>query len=221
MSGIKRILAGGVAALGIAAAAVLVAPLAAHAATSNTPVWIGAPYAGSYKNGTRPGQHGGNQVAFDFYASAGTTVKVYAAPKNSAYDNQITAHITQTGVARVVASETAAQCGYYAVVQIRHNGNEIGQIKYAHLASAPALGQISRWGGTVGTIAALPFGDSPCYQVSNSSGRHIHIELRSYGSRPACGHDYGAVSLQPTNYIGYIGDYGKAPLSGNRCPSGI
>lgn len=190
----------------------------ASAATSNTPVWIGAGYSGSYMNGTRPGTHGGNQVAFDYYAGAGTAVRIYAAPKNTAYNNQITAHIIGSGA----GSGNAAKCGYYAVVEIRHSGNPIGRVTFSHLAAAAKAGTISRWGGTVGTIASLPLNSgAACYQVKTAAGRHSHIELRSYGTRPACAHDWGATSIPATRYQGYIGNYGKAPLSGNRCPSGI
>ena len=188
------------------------------AAVSATPVWIGAPYDGFYRDGTRPGQHGGNQVAFDFYAAAGTTVRIYAAPKNSAYNTQITAHIISSGA----GSGNATYCGYYAVVEMRHSGNTIGRVTFSHLAARAPTGQINRWGGTIGKIAALPLnGPNSCYQVRTTAGRHSHIEFRSYGSRPACAHDWGAVSIPATRYQGYIGDYGKAPLSGNRCPSGI
>lgn len=191
----------------------------ASAAVSNTPVWIGAPYDGSYMSGTRPGTHGGNQIAFDYYGPAGRTVKIYAAPKNSAYNSQITAHITQSGA----GSNDAAKCGYYAVVEIRHSGNPIGRVTFSHLTSKAATKSISRWGGTVGTIAKLPYNSgAKCYQVSGPSGAHTHIEFRNYNStRPACAHDYGAVSKKAGNYQGYLGVYSKAPLSGNRCPSGI
>lgn len=205
--------------LSLLGALLVAGPTPAAAATSNTPVWIGAGYAGSYMNGTRPGQHGGNQVAFDFYARAGTTVKIYAAPKNDAYNSQVTAHIIGSGA----GSGNAANCGYYAVVEIRRNGNPIGRVMFSHLKAKAATGQVNRWGGTVGTIASLPFNQprGSCYQVTNSRGQHTHIEFRSYGSRPACAHDWGAISIPATRYQGYIGDYGKAPLSGNRCPDRI
>lgn len=191
----------------------------ASAAVSSTPVWIGAPFNGGYLTATRPGQHGGNQVAFDYYAVAGTAVKFYAAPKNTAYNNQITAHIIASGA----GSSNASKCGYYATVEVRHSGNAIGRVTYSHLAAMAPTGTISRWGGTVGTIAKLPYNSgATCYQVSNPSGEHTHIEFRNYNTtRAACAQDYGAVSKLATNYQGYLGDYGKAPLSGNRCPSGI
>lgn len=205
--------------LGLLGSLLVLSPTTAVAATSNTPVWIGAGYAGSYMSNTRPGTHGGTQVAFDFYAKAGTAVKIYAAPKNSAYNSQITAHITASGA----GSSNAAKCGYYAVVEIRRSGNPIGRVTFSHLAAKAAAGTISRWGGTVGKIASLPFGGATgtCYQVNTPAGVHSHIELRSYGVRPACAHDWGAIAIPATRYQGYIGDYGKAPLSGNRCPSGI
>lgn len=197
---------------------VLGSPIPAGAATSNTPVWIGAGFAGSYMNGTRPGQHGGNQVAFDYYGSGGTTVRIYAAPKNPAYNSQITTHIIGSGA----GSGNATYCGYYAVVEIRHGGNPIGRVTFSHLAARAATGQIGRWGGTVGKLASLPLNSGyACYQVRSASGRHTHVELRNYGPRAACAHDWGTVSIPETRYQGYLGDYGKAPLSGNRCPSGI
>lgn len=201
------------------AASLAVAEQPASAAISSTPVWIGAPYDGSYRNGTRPGQHGGNQVAFDYYAPSGRAVKIYAAPKNSAYNSQITAHVIGSGA----GSGNAARCGYYAIVEIRRSGNPIGRVTFSHLAAKASLRTISRWGGTVGTIARLPWGyTSGCYQVNTVSGEHTHIEFRNYNTtRAACAQDYGAVSKKATNYQGYLGVYSKAPLSGNRCPSGI
>lgn len=202
---------------------VIASPAPASAATSNTPVWIGAGFAGSYMNHTRPGTHGGNQVAFDYYALAGTTVSIYAAPKNAAYNNQITAHIVDSNASSMAGG--AAKCGYYALVEIRHSGKTIGRVYFGHLAAKASLGTINRWGGKVGKVAELPLNqpDKPgaCYVVSRPTGRHSHIEFRSSGSRPACAHDYGAVSVPATKYQGYIGDYGKAPLKNNVCPKGI
>jgi hypothetical protein len=95
-------------------------------------------------------------------------------------------------------------------------------VTFSHLAGLARSGQIGRWGGVVGKIAPLPLnGPYSCYQVRLPSGRHSHVEFRSYGSRAACAHDWGAVPIPATRYQGYIGDYGKVPLSGNRCPNGI
>jgi hypothetical protein len=204
----------------------LVAPLALvgpapASAVSNTPVWIGAPCAGRYLSGTRPGTHGGNQVAFDYYCPAGSLVRIYAAPKNNALNNQVTAHIVGSGP----GSNNAANCGYYAIVEIRHNNNAIGRVTFSHLAGRATARQISRWNGIVGRVASLPFNQpsGSCYRVTNPGGQHTHIEFRNYGGRPACAHDYGAVGLSPTNYQGYLGDYGKAPIARNGyvCPNGI
>ena len=167
-----------------------------------------------------PGVHGGNQVAFDYYGPADTTVRIYAAPKNSAYNDQITAHITESGE----SSGNASLCGWRAVVEIRHKGNPIGRVQFSHLKAKATLGQISRWGGTVGRVGAPPKNSgASCYQVSTDAGRHVHIEFRNYGSRPACAHNWGAVSVPATRYQGYLGDYGKAPIDkdGYVCPGGI
>ncbi|HEX7279312.1 MAG TPA: hypothetical protein VF255_06760 [Solirubrobacterales bacterium] len=189
----------------------------AVAAVSETPVWIGAPYAGFYSDVSRPGRHGGNQVAFDYYAPAGTTARVYAAPKNAAYNNQITAHITASGA----SSCGAAYGGYWVQVQLRHGSSPIGYVTYHHLQSNNTLrGPISRWGGVVGKVGSFKY--SSCWQVRTAQGAHLHIEFRNLNTkRPACAHDYGAVSLSATNYQGYLGVYSKPQLSGNRCPSGI
>jgi hypothetical protein len=189
----------------------------AVAAISETPVWIGAPYSGFYREGTRPGQHGGNQVAFDYYAPAGTTAKVYAAPKNAAYNSQIKASIISSGV----SSCGAAYGGYWVRVQIQHGSNPIGYVTYHHLQSNNAYrGLISRWGGIVGKVGWFRY--SACWQVRTAQGAHLHIEFRNLNSRrAACAHDYGAKGISATNYQGYLGVYSKPPLSGNRCPSGI
>lgn len=194
----------------------------------NTAVWIGAPFAGFYRTATRPGVHGGNQVAFDYYTGgAAVTAKIYAAPKNTALDNRITAHIT----ASEPGSGNATKCGYYAVVEIRDNGVAVGRVTFSHLAAKAPLGQIARYGGVVGKVATnLPLNqpEGSCYQVTNyAGGVHTHIEFRSYGTRSACAQDYGpasgtsTVSKAESNFQGYLGDYGKAPLAGKTCPAGI
>lgn len=189
----------------------------AVAAVSETPVWIGAPYTGFYREGTRPGQHGGSDVAFDYYAPAGTTAKVYAAPKNSAYNSQIKAYI----VSSAPSPCGAAYGGYSVRVQIQHGSNPIGYVTYHHLQSNNAYrGPISRWGGIVGKVGSFRY--SSCWQVKTAQGAHLHIEFRNLNSkRAACAHDYGAVGRSATNYQGYLGVYSKPPLSRNRCPSGI
>ena len=215
--------------LGLLSALLVASPSPATAATSNTPVWIGAGYAGSYQDGTRPGQHSGNHVAFDFFQKAGTAVAIYAAPKNSAFNKQ--GHGPRRRRTRGQPStgsrnDTASKCGYYARVEIRHSGNPIGMVSFHHLASrAPTKREISRWGGTVGKIAevAAQFRRSPCYQVKHAQNRRALAyrvpELRlSSRLRPRL---RGNVSIPAARYQGYIGDYGKAPLSGNRCPAGI
>lgn len=168
---------------------------------------------------TRPGTHGGNQVAFDFYAPAATEVRIYAAPKNSSLERQITTHIVGSGP----GSGGAAKCGYYAAVEIRHSGNPIGRVTFSHLAAQAPLGSVSRWGGKIGTIARLPFNQpkDSCYVVTKDDGVHTHVEFRSYGKRPACAHDWGTQTIPAGRYQGYIGDYGKVPLKNNVCPSGI
>ena len=197
-------------------------PFAGRAdAAANTPIWIGAPFAGSYRDATRPGAHtptSGWHVAYDFYARANTTVRFYAAPKNPAHNNQVTAAIINSGP----TCSNARLNGYWAIVEVRHNGVAVGQVLYSHLAREATRGAISRWGGTVGTVAALPFNSgSRCYAVRNADGQHVHMDLKNLGSRPACAHDWGAVAIPETRYQGYLGDYGRQPLSGNRCPSGI
>lgn len=194
----------------------------AIAAVSETPVWIGAPYKGFYSKGTRPGQHGGNQVAFDYYARTGTTAKVYAAPKNPAYSSQIKAYI----VSSAPSPCGAAYGGYSVRVQLQHGSNPIGYVTYHHLqASNPHRGPVSRWGGVVGKVGSFKY--SSCWQVRTTLGTHLHIEFRNLNSkREACAHDYGAheygtVPISATNYQGYLGVYSKPPLKGNVCPSGI
>lgn len=189
----------------------------AVAAISETPVWIGAPYKGFYDEDTLPGKHGGDDVAFDYYAPAGTTAKVYAAPKNPAYNSQITAHIISSR-----ASPCGAAYGGYSVqVEIRRRGNPIGYVTYHHLQSRNTFrGPISRWGGTVGKTGSFRY--SSCWQVTTTLGTHLHIEFKNLNTkREACAHDYGAIWRNATNYQGYLGVYSKPPSSDNRCPSGI
>lgn len=216
---------------------IVASPIPADAATSNTPVWIGAGFDGSYRDNSRPGMHGGGggggQVAFDYYGPAGRTVRIYAAPKNNDYNDQITAHIIDSyPTSRRVGGQwvrDAKLCGWRVIVEIRRSGNRIGTVSFSHLAAQAAEGKISRWGGVVGKIAELPLNSgASCYAVSNAINRHVHIEFKSYGPRPACAHDWGkqgAKSVPATLYQGYLGDYGKPPLgnaaNGYVCPRGI
>src|SRR5262245_44578605 len=90
----------------LAVSATFVSPASA-AGSRAPPIWGGAPFRGAYAgtNGrpatSRPGQHASvftvpgysylHDWAMDFYAVAGTPVRLYAAPKNSALNGQITA----------------------------------------------------------------------------------------------------------------------------------
>jgi hypothetical protein len=108
--------------------------------------------------------------------------------------------------------------GYWARVRIYENGNPIGQVQYSHLTSQRPIGSINPRGGTVGTIGSFRNGSS-CWK----NAVHVHMELGNYtGPYAACMHVYGTYyGLVPGSYMGYIGQYGKPPLSGNRCPNGI
>ena len=148
------------------------------AGSANTAVWVGAPFRGQLAGtGQRPasslpGRHTpvytvpGNSYkhdwAMDFYAAAGTQVRLYAAPRNTAQNSSITAKVLI--VKPACGSGIIANGGHVVIVGIFDQGVRIGSIAYAHVNPAVSTGQtIPRWGGYIGTIGK--------YTKNSCSGR--------------------------------------------------
>jgi hypothetical protein len=216
---------------------------ASAAGSSTTPVWVGAPYRGAYAgtNGrptsSLPGAHGAvytvpgysyrHDWAMDFYAPAGTQVRLYAAPKNTAYNRTITAKVLNVRAA--CRSGVISQGGYVVFVGIFHEGVRVGDIAYAHVnpdfdgngvtnsADVNFRGSLNRWGGYIGTIGR--YTRNGCWDVGSTAGHHLHLEfanVRNY----SCFRKLSAGSvISQHEYMGYLG--GAYASGVNRpCPAG-
>jgi hypothetical protein len=225
-------------------AAVMSTPAPASAAGSQTtPIWVGAPYRGAYAgtNGrpasSLPGRHASvytvpgytylHDWAMDFYAPAGTAVRLYAAPKNSALNSQITGQVLN--VRPACKTGRVSDGGYVVFVGLFHSGVRVGSIAYAHVnpdfdgngatssTDVNYRGSLNRWGGYVGKIGA--YTRNSCWDVGSTAGHHAHLEfanVRNY----SCYRSLAAGSvISQSEYMGYLG--GSYASSANRpCPSG-
>lgn len=212
--------------------------------SSTTPIWIGAPYQGRYAGAaggppasSLPGRHAPvytvpgysylHDWGMDFYAPAGTEVRMYAAPKNSALGSAITAQVI--GVRAACKSGNTSHGGYVVFVGLFHSGVRVGNVAYSHVmpdfnrdgvtnaADTGFRGNISRWGGFIGRVGKFTYND--CWQVSTTAGHHLHIEMSNvrhfscFRAMPA-----GSV-IRVSEYMGYLG--GAYASSRNQpCPTG-
>lgn len=230
-------------AVGLLAAALAPASPAGALGSATTAVWVGAPYQGTYAgtNGrptsSLPGRHtpvysvpGYSYVhdwAMDFYAPAGTAVRVYAAPKNSAYNSTVTAQVLS--VRPACRSGIISYGGYVVFVGVFHEGVRVGDIAYAHVnpdfnrdgvtnsADINYRGSISRWGGYIGQIGK--YTRNSCWDVGTTAGHHLHLEFANVKNY-ACYRNLPAGSvIKASEYMGYLGGaYASGP---NRpCPPG-
>lgn len=220
----------------VAIAAVIVAiPVSpANAGVARTPVWVGAPLAGIWPTADRcagaaypsascslpsahhtfrwsnayPGDWGYDQQR----VTAGAAVRLYAAPQNTAYNNQIIARVqsVRTACAPRSGESTAATLsrgGRAITVAIFHNTTKIGTVTFVHVDSGLSAGQtISRWGSQVGTIGR--YTSNSCW-----TGVHLHAELYNE-SNYAC-YNKGwrpGQTMNAANFIGYLGGaFASAP----------
>jgi hypothetical protein len=220
-----------------------VAEPAGAAGSPTTPIWVGAPYRGAYAgtNGrptsSLPGRHASvytvpgysyvHDWAMDFYAPAGTPVRLYAAPKNSALNSQITAKVLS--VRATCASGRIADGGYVAFVGLYHSGTRVGSIAYAHVnpdfngdgvtnsTDIGYRGSLNRWGGYIGRVGA--YSPNTCWQVNSTSGHHVHLEFANVQNY-SCYRNLAAGSvISQSEYMGYLG--GAFATARNKpCPAG-
>jgi len=199
------------------------------AVSMDTKVWVGAPFAGTWPGNARstdslpsmhapvytvPGHNWKHDWAMDFYATAGTQVKVFAAPKDNRLDSRITAQVLSvTPTCLRKSTETVAQQvargGYVVYVGVYDGGVRVGTITYAHVNpafDASYRGGINRWGGLVGTVGQ--YTNNSCWQVTKTTGHHVHIELSNENSKNMACYRPGVAqnaSLPVNDYIGYLG----------------
>ena len=226
-------------ALCTALAVCLLPASAAHA--GGTPVWIGAPLAGKWPTAAGcagatypsaacslpPVHHTfrwSNPAAGDWGydqqgVSNGSAVRLYAAPKNTTYNNQITARVQWVGTACTPTSgessaSTLGRGGRAVTVAIYHGSSKIGTVAFVHVNTSLRGGEaIARWGGQIGTVGS--YTRNSCW-----TGVHVHAELFN-ASGYACynGTWSAGQSIVAGNYIGYLGGtFASAPR--RPCPAG-
>jgi len=215
----------------------------ASAESVNTPIWVGAPFQGQWPGNARwtgslPQNHtpvytvsGFNYKhdwAIDFYAVAGTPVRVYAAPKDGALSNGTTARVLLVRAA--CGSGVIGNGGYSVQVGFFDGATRVGSVTYAHVnpdfdndgaTTANDLnyrGGISRWGGYIGKVGA--YTRNSCWDVSNPAGHHVHMEfvnVKNYACyRPGVPQN---ATLKASEYLGYLGGF-YANGGRQACPQG-
>lgn len=211
--------------------------------SATTPIWVGAPMTGywaGYPNATSsrpeyhtpvytvPGYSYKGDWAMDYYQVAGTRVRLYAAPKDSALGSGITAKVIAVGP--TCASKVIAEGGYNVTVALYDRGVRVGSVSYAHVnpdfnddgvtnaSDRDFRGSLNRWGGYIGKVGA--YTRNSCWDVRTSTGHHVHMEfanVKNYSCFRAGVANHAALSS--TNYIGYLGgSYASTRQAG--CPSG-
>jgi hypothetical protein len=230
-------------AVAVATAVWLTALPASAAGSATTKVWVGAPYTGYWPGSPNPtdalpkyhdplftvyGQNYTHDWAMDYYAPAGTGVRLYAAPKDSALGSQITAKVVY--IQPTCRSGSVSSGGYAVHIAIYHSGVQVGSIVYGHVqpdfnkdgattsADTGYRKGIARWGGYIGTVGK--YTKNPCWDVSGTSGHHTHVELGNIKNfacyRPGVAQH---ARIAEHEYIGYLGG-AFASAKKQACPSG-
>lgn len=218
-------------------------PPANAAGSAETKVWVGAPFKGAYAgtNGrpatSLPGKHPAyftvpgysykHDWSMDFYALAGTDVYLYAAPKNSNLNSQITAKVL--AVRPGCASGRVGDGGYVVFVGIFHSGVRIGDISYMHVnpdfnkdgvtntQDTSFRGSLPRWGGYIGKVGK--YTNNTCWAVSTTSGHHLHLEFANVKNY-SCYRNLAAGSvIARGEYMGYLGGAFATKVNSS-CPAG-
>jgi len=201
----------------------LLGPARADAAAAPA-IWVGSPAQGTWGvagdvSTTPAGGHHllyraspTNDWAVDLPAGPGSTVKLYVAPSNSAYNSRVTTVITQ------IIDNNACRNGGggdLVTVAIRFDGATVGQTTVAHIdrTSTLRVGQaVTRWGTVLGTVANLSgggSGGSGCW-----TGPHVHTELRASTNYACWNRGYRPGSaISRSNFIGFVTGpaLGRAP----------
>jgi hypothetical protein len=179
-------------------------------------IWVGSPVPGSWGVpgdwSTTPGGGHHHLVkaspqadwAGDLPTNAGTAVYLYVAPSNSAYNDSVTARVSQIVDGNACANGGGAD---FVNVAIYYNGSLYGQALYAHINRDPSLyigKPIARWGTYLGSVAYLSgsaTGGSSCW-----TGPHVHFEMEAF-TQYACwnrGYSYAGYPISPTNFLGFV-----------------
>ena len=168
--------------------------------------WCSLPYAHhTYNYGdTTPGDWG-----IDIQSVAvGKPVVLYAAPVDTSQNNRVTARVKKVTLAcgsaytgESVASR-AARGGYAVVVELLHDNNSIGTVKYVHVNPTVRQGQtISRWGPQVGTVGSYTKGTYLGSHPRPLRGdQHPPLLVLQPGLQPG-------QRMDATNFMGFVGGH--------------
>jgi hypothetical protein len=190
--------------------------------SGNTVVWIGAPAGGTWPTASEcagasypsascalPSVHhtpwGGDWAYDQQNIGAGTSVNLYAAPQNTAYNNQISARVEAVGLACLPgsgesAASTASRGGYAVKIAIYHASARVGTVTYAHVNPTVRAGQaVGRWGSRIGTVGS--YVTNRCWD-----GVHTHIELYNEHNYACFNRTFSpGQRMNATNFIGFLG----------------
>ena len=195
------------------------------------PVWVGAPFAGRWvpvifdcppadatptDTCSMPGYHHflntwsapAADWAVDLGAPAGTSVKVFAAPRTAG--TPVVAKVER--VRPACTSRDLALGGHAVTVAFYSGAIRVGSATYAHIRPSVTEGQtISRWGAVVGTVGR--YAKNGCWD-----GDHLHFQMESTRNF-ACfnGSWRNQAQMSPTNFLGYTGG-NFAQAVRRRCP---
>jgi hypothetical protein len=213
------------------------------APSRDTKVWVGAPFAGAWAGSARslgslpqnhnpvfgmPGHNWVSDWAMDYYAIAGTPVKLFAAPKDNRLNDRITARVldvrpTCAPRAGERLVDQVARGGYAVFVGIFDGDMRVGTIAYGHVNPAFSTtyrGGLVRWGGDIGTVGR--YARNSCWDVGVSTGHHVHLELSNESPSLLACYRPGVpqnATLAAKEYVGYLGG-AFATARKQACPSG-
>lgn len=202
----------------------------APAATANhlPAIWVGSPVAGkwglpgdwstlpSYPHHRLVKATPGNDWAVDItnVPANDPGVHVYAAPSDAAYNNRVTARVTQIiddNACRYGGGADMVTIGFYL------DGTLYGRATYAHLDRNPSLWQgmtISRWGSWIGNVATSASGGPNCW-----TGPHVHFEMRAESHYACWSRVYtspGSPIAGRSNFLGFVS--GPLASTARACP---
>jgi len=163
-------------------------------------VWCGSPVDGNYPtwSGSYPQHHGqpyGGDVEFDIPAGANQSAQIFCAPQDGR--SAVTAKVES--VRPACRSRVIADGGHYVQVGLYNGTARIGFIGISHVNPSVSVGQeISRWGGTIGTIGS--YRRNSCWD-----GTHAHVALYSTTTFACANTTYASGQrISKSNFIGFL-----------------
>lgn len=160
----------------------VISGLSISATDTNPEVWVGAPFDGNWPKNKGCDTGGENECSLpykhwrqygghwsvDLPKPADAEVKLFVAPENEA-DNIV------TKVDRISeACSSGRQGGKVLRIGVYHKGTKLGTIVYSHLNPTVSVGEVPRWGTSLGTVFTTDQNHPLCWE-----GAHVHMEMAS------------------------------------------